>query len=395
MDARFNNPGELLEAMPHVIGYHPRDELFIVLVQDATMKVMMPCELPLNHVCEHVWERVHHLINEVDADSFFLLGYGSHEHVSAAVDAFMPRLASRLHMVAAFRVERGHYYMYGGGPGCDHDTHGVPLPVGSPAAVHTAVTDGVAFPDKEAAFAYLQPVTGTERHRSDFATLLTIMQMTADYFTDAAGAEPETDVSAAPIVDDARACLAAAVETYRDADAHLDEQRLAKVALSVLIPILQDETMALIGADAAADQRDGGSRLDAHRRLWFDAMRHAHTRIAATPAALFACAAMAGSDGARAANAVLEYAMACDPNSSLAEALAINVFNAMTSREHVTLLTSATVDEIRAAAGQPDFVWLRPLIAAITHIVAMFDPDDVLAAQRLTPSVLRLRELLP
>ncbi|MGI5293014.1 DUF4192 domain-containing protein [Nonomuraea polychroma] len=376
---------DFIAVLPHIIGYHPTNELWLVLAHGDDMVATLPCTLPLVPLDDQLSQQLLDVINRTGANQFVLVGYGPDNVVTPAFDALMRRLAPHLAMMAAYRVHDGRYYTFCGCPdACDTYTRGEPIPGESPAVARAVVEGWVAHPDRDAAHAYLTPVGGHERHAINYWALLTVLHMAADFLRPDNHDGTTVRPSVAVAVDDARARLAAAVRTYRDRSAHLDDKALNRLAFAVLVPPVFDEALALIGAAADTDRRHHTDTVDAHERLWLDIMRRTHASIAALPCVLYANAAMANGRAPLIPLMALDYAAAFDPTCAPAKTLYSTIERGITAREHVAALASRTVQQVRDAAGPARAEWMHAQAEKFVHVVGSFDRMDLLAAQRLT-----------
>ncbi|MGN9775138.1 DUF4192 domain-containing protein [Micromonospora sp. H33] len=307
------SPGDLIAAVPYLLGFHPADSVVVVAMQGKRVTFAARSDLPdlrepvdsarrMAEPARPVDEPARHLAAVVArqvADRATVLGYGPAARVTPAVDAVRVALADAgIPVLDALRVTDGRYWSYL----CDEPEccppEGTPYDTGSSELTAAAVFAGqVALPDRATLVAQVAPVDGAER-----AALRRATERAGQRFADLLDS---ADVLGGRTVRTAgRAAIRVALRRHRKGE-RLDDDEVAW--LSVL---LTDLTVR----DHAWERTDGR---DADIALWTDVLRRAEPEFSAAPGSLLAFAAWRAGHGSLAAVA-LERVLGRHPDYSLA-----------------------------------------------------------------------------
>jgi uncharacterized protein DUF4192 len=301
---RISGPGELLQAVPYLLGFHPAESLVLVGLHDGRLVVTAR----LNLLDANIPDIVDHTLDA--------LVRGGSTSVLAAIydDSFALNRVVRLRvsdvLAAADRagcdlldllvVAAGRWWSLLCEPGCC-PSEGRELPTEPSAFAAAATFDGVvAMPDRASLASVLDPVGPAER-----TALLPLL------------AEAERAASTAAVPEDGE-------RLERSVKRALFAAARASAAAGWTGP--DDSTVARLGvALSNADVRDpvwmavDDGRLDG-RPLWRDLGRRLPSPYDAAPLFLFGWASWRSGDGTLAGIAA-ERAVASDPNCSVADLL--------------------------------------------------------------------------
>ncbi|MET7807153.1 DUF4192 domain-containing protein [Micromonospora chersina] len=289
------SPGDLVAAVPYLLGFHPADSVVVVAVRGRRVVFAARGDLPEpgadpRPAARHLAE----VVARQGTDAATVIGYGPAARVTAAVDAVGEALDRiGLLVLDALRVTDGRWWSYlCAEPACC-PPEGTPYdPAASEVSAAAVFAGQVALPDRAALAAQVSPLGGPVR--------VAMRRATARAHRRLAGLAGEAS--------SVRSAGAAAVRTaFRR---HRRGERLGddEVAwLSVLLTHLPVR-------DHAWSRTDGR---DADISLWTDVLRRAEPELIAAPGSLLAFAAWRAGHGAVAAVA-LERVLAAHPGYSLA-----------------------------------------------------------------------------
>jgi hypothetical protein len=295
--------GDLLAAVPYLIGFHPTDSLVIIGLANRTITVASRTDLPrpadvsdwTNDIAAQQLTTLH----QAAVTTTIIIGYGPATHVTPAVDAVSAHLrAARIDIRDALRVTDSRYFSYlCHEPGCC-PADGVPFDSSSSAVtMHAIVAGHSALPDRGALVASVAPIQGAARDAMTLATMRARARRHA----------LATEGGRTGIL---RAGEKAVRETFHR---YADERVLTddEVAwLTVLLPTTAVRDVAWRATDSQPW----------HIALWSDITRRAQPHLAAPPASLLAFAAWRSGAGALASVAI-DRALQANPTYSLAQLL--------------------------------------------------------------------------
>ncbi|MGI5293010.1 DUF4192 domain-containing protein [Nonomuraea polychroma] len=381
-----STPGDFVAVVPHILGYQPHHEIVIIFARRglavATLTTALPVEDP------HEWNTVgiseaRKAATQSGADGFFLIGYGPGDMVTPAVDLLTAPLAAFCDVWGLFRVFDGRYHLYGP-PESATPPDGIPIPVNA-ATVTAAVYEGLtAHASRDDMMAAVQPISGSERHASDYHALAACLTLVGDMRAHGYSR------NLTPTMSRARQRVSAAAAPYR-ARGRLDDDDLAHVALAVHIPPVCGEAVARMGVAASRGAHD---ELITQATLWLDVMRRCHRQLAAPPAFLCAVAAYLQSHTRHATFAV-NYALDVQPTFTYALWLKRQMDHMMPPPELAAKITTPVADlRDRYAVPRPE--WIQPMLTAIENVCGAFPMNVQLDVLRLVPTFPSgTRELLP
>ncbi|GAA3747043.1 DUF4192 domain-containing protein [Micromonospora maritima] len=333
------SPGDLVAAVPYLLGFHPADSVVVVAVRGRRVVFAARGDLPeagadpapaARHLAE--------VVARQDADAATVVGYGPAARVTGTVDAVGDALDSAgLIVLDALRVTDGRWWSYlCAEPACC-PADGTPYdPVANQVSAAAVFAGQVALPDRAALAAQVAALDGpvrlamrraTARARRRLAALTGVQAADAAPEDVAAGGAPGSGVGPAgatapdglpaeggPVVDvgpGARAVRAAGVAAVRAAlrrqrrGERLDDDEVAWLTVLLThVPV----------RDHAWSRTDGR---DTDISLWTDVLRRAEPDLIGAPGSLLAFAAWRAGHGALAAVA-LERVLTAHPDHSLA-----------------------------------------------------------------------------
>ncbi|MGY5885140.1 DUF4192 domain-containing protein [Modestobacter lacusdianchii] len=339
---RLSGPGEVAAALPHLIGFRPRESLVLVSMRGTTpvtlgltVRVDLPPEEHRTAVVRDVVRalRTDHPVAALlavvsdDADdraaplppgpAVAVLPHRElvHEAVSALHDQGLP-------VRDALLVRGGRWWDYDCAEGCCAPELGTPLPSGtSQLAVAGALAGQVVEQDRAAFARRIAPVgflaaAGMARACEEVGDELA--HRTAQLGWDA-------------VADEGWDAVLAAVAAYRPGSVErLSDRQVARLAWGLRDLELRDRALSLtVGPQAAAAEV-----------VWTDLVRRAPAPLDAAPATLLAVAAWVGGNGAL-ANVALERALDSEPGYSLAGLLRTALHAGMPPREVRRLMRQA------------------------------------------------------
>lgn len=296
------DPGHLVAAIPHLLGFHPEDSLVVLGVdeQDSTVRVALRVDLPHHDDHEIVAEYLAHPLRTQRIDSVALVvvtapGPDQHPLHSALIRtcerAFgASRIAVPIRVWTAATTAGAPWRCYDA-----FDCAGqVPDPASSPLAAATVAVGAVTYDRREDIAATLLPVADE------------LLARRAELLASTAPAAP---------------AVAAGRRRLRLVQSAIDRAAAGE------LPETDEDIVALATAlgdhsvrDAVLDIPRDPDRAAAAERLWTALVRATPAPQRAEPAICLAYAAYARGDGVLAGIAA-DYALAADPGHRLAELL--------------------------------------------------------------------------
>ncbi|SCL65856.1 DUF4192 domain-containing protein [Micromonospora chersina] len=289
------SPGDLVAAVPYLLGFHPADSVVVVAVRGRRVVFAARGDLPEPGVDPRPAAR--HLAEVVarqGTDAATVIGYGPAARVTAAVDAVGEALdRTGLIVLDALRVTDGRWWSYlCAEPECC-PPEGTPYdPAASEVSAAAVFAGQVALPDRAALAAQVSPLGGPVR--------VAMRRATARAHRRLAGLAGE----AASVRSAGVAAVRTAFRRHRRGERLGDDEVAWLTVLLTHLPV----------RDHAWSRTDGR---DADIGLWTDVLRRAEPELIAAPGSLLAFAAWRAGHGAVAAVA-LERVLAAHPGYSLA-----------------------------------------------------------------------------
>ncbi|MFG3299889.1 DUF4192 domain-containing protein [Micromonospora chersina] len=297
------SPGDLVAAVPYLLGFHPADSVVVVAVRGRRVVFAARGDLPEpgadpRPAARHLAE----VVARQRTDAATVIGYGPAGRVTAAVDAVGEALdRTGLLVRDALRVTDGRWWSYLCAESVCCPPEGTPYdPAASEVSAAAVFAGQVALPDRAALAAQVSPLGGPVRVAMRRATAQAHRRL-AGLAGEAAG----TGLTSDPSV---RSAGVAAVRTaFRR---HRRGERLGDDEVAWLTVLLTH----LPVRDHAWSRTDGR---DADISLWTDVLRRSEPELIAAPGSLLAFAAWRAGHGAVAAVA-LERVLATHPGYSMA-----------------------------------------------------------------------------
>ena len=311
---RLTDPGEVAAALPHLIGFRPRESLVAVSLRGAsglrlglTARVDLP---PPGHRALVVDGVLRSLLTDrpdaallvvvsEDGDRAGASGDPDLPHRDLVHDAVLAFDASRIPVREVLLVRRGRWWSYDCPQECCAPSAGTPLPGGtSPLAAASAVTGQVVEADRATLVRRLAPVR--------FLAAEGMARACEEIGDDLARrtAQLGWDV----VADEAWAAVLAALEASGPGSVQrLSDRQAARLAWGLRDIDVRDRALGLsLGRSAAAAEV-----------MWTELVRRAPAPLDAAPATLLAVTGWVRGDGAL-ANVALERALASEPGYTLA-----------------------------------------------------------------------------
>lgn len=311
----IHGPGELIAAIPYMLGYHPADSVVAV----GTGGPAGSCAV--RHGLELTVEAAEHLAGLLSAHGFrgaMLVGYGPAEDVGpsmARTRAALARLGLQVH--DALRVHEGSFWSY--------LSPGDPPAKLTPTAVEVqAVVNGlVALPDREELAATVAPLPdpvasavlrATERAERRPLDLPAGLRLVRRVMTAVGSGRPPPGLA-----------------------------ELARFTVALAEIRLRDEAWVRIDPRA----------LPAQREFWLHVLRRTAPHRLPAPACLFAYCAFLSGDGAS-ANIALDLAERADARYSMADLLRRTLDAGLHPTEAVVRMTP---EDLARAYADPPELW--------------------------------------
>ncbi|WFF02097.1 DUF4192 domain-containing protein [Micromonospora sp. WMMD964] len=297
------SPADLIAAVPYLLGFHPTDS--VVAVALLGRQIIFAARADLPEPSTDPAERARHLagvIRRQGAESATVVGYGSADRVTPAVDAVRVALAAGgTEVLDALRVTEGRWWSYlCAEPDCCPPEGRRYDPSANPVTASAVFAGQVALPDRAALVAQVAPVDGPPREAVRAATARAELRI-----TELIEQAPESDLLGGRALRSAGVAAVRAAHRRQRRDERLDDDEVAWLSLLMThLPV----------RDHAWERTDGRDRDIA---LWTDVLRRAEPELIAAPGALLAFAAWRAGQGALAAVA-LERTLSLHPDYSLA-----------------------------------------------------------------------------
>ena len=320
---RLGSPGDLLSAVPYLLGYRPIDSLVLVGLHDRTVAVTARLALPPPHEpADGIAEAAQALLHN-DTDATVVVGYGPAVRVTRCIDAVIPLLRHHgLELVDALRVTDGRYWSYlcDDLDCCPMDGTAVPGPDSPVDAAFVAGGMTTAPRRQDRVDLPWQPVTG-EARRIARRTARRLRRVLDD-----------TDTLLSPL-------LMLGTQAIAMLDAADPNASLPTPEKTVRLAIALEQDTVRHRAAAWVDTVDPRQAV----RWWLWVTRHSDPPYRAEPAALLGYAAWRSGDGVIAESAV-RMALSDDPTCRLAVELRPLLAAGVTRRGLPELVSQSLLD---------------------------------------------------
>ncbi|CCG04208.1 DUF4192 domain-containing protein [Blastococcus saxobsidens] len=354
-EVRISDPGEVVAALPHLLGFHPRESVVLVGLGGPTggrVGLTVRGDLPPAGAAGAAARQLvaslrsdaptAALLVVVSDDPDDLDPRGGDEGADGALvsgtqlphrplvhELLLVLSAADLPVRDVLLVRRGRWWSYDCPYPCCAPAAGTPLPDGvSELAVAAVATGQVVAADRAALSARIAAPPGARGGMRAACTRAAARR------TARLGA-----VGPAVLTDESWAALVRAVARCRPGPGGggpLEDHEVADLLWALRDPQVRDSALQLaLGADAAAAET-----------LWTECTRRAPAPLDAAPATLLAVSVWLRGDGAM-ANVALDRAMDSDPDLALARLLSQGLAACLPPRELRALLEQA------AGAGGP------------------------------------------
>ncbi|MGH8868654.1 MAG: DUF4192 domain-containing protein [Actinomycetes bacterium] len=301
---RLSSPGDVLAAVPHLLGFHPADSLVVVSLRGRTGRVGLCArmDLPPSTATVEAGERMAAYLRRDAARAALLVTYlSSPGDLRADVPLACAGALERAGITVrdALRVADGRWWSYlCTGPCCPAEGTPVPDADASPVAAASVLAGQVVWPDRARAAAVLDPPPEPDAHR--VRELLAVGGSPRD-----TGAGPATRHTVASL-----RRIAELTERLADPRATLTDAEVVAVVVALDDRAARDE-VALWAA---------GTRGERVQRLLVDVARRVPPPRDAEVAAALACVAYQRGEGML-ARAAIDRALAGRPGHRLAAML--------------------------------------------------------------------------
>jgi hypothetical protein len=312
---RLSDPGEVAAALPHLIGFPPRESLVVISLRrpdgrrlGLTGRIDLPPAGSAGPVLDGLVRSMRSdrpaavlllVVSEEGDDQDGGPGRSQLPHRLLAREAVLAFTAAEVAVREVLLVRAGRWWSYDCDASCCLPTAGTPLPGGtSPLAAASVVTGRVVEADRAALVRRLAPV--------GFLAAVGMARACDEVGDDLARRTAELGWDA--VAEEGWAAVLAAVEAGGSgADARLSDRQVARLAWGLRDVDLRDRALTLaLGRSAAAAEW-----------VWTELTRRAPAPLVAAPATLLAVTAWVRGDGSL-ANVALERALASEPSYTFA-----------------------------------------------------------------------------
>lgn len=321
---KVRTPGELISAVPYLIGFHPADSLVVAAIKEGLLAFAARIDLPQPGVPDtEARAPVLHLatiVAEQQPQSITIIGYGDSDRVTPSLRTLSEALKrAGVPIIDEFRVADGRYWSYlCTKPSCCPPEGNLCDPPNSVLAVEATFAGAVALASRSILEERLAPATGDERAAMDEADRLALSrlrEMTAKAPEPGNEEVPEDVRIERMMIRAGRAAIRHAERTAR-AGNRLTDDEIAW--LGHLMTSVQIRDYAWIRS---------GTR-DCEISLWSDVVRRVNPERVPAPASLLAFIAWRAGMGPLATIAV-ERALDADPTYSMAETMVATLYAAV------------------------------------------------------------------
>ncbi len=304
-------PGDLLAAVPGLLGFHPTDSVVVLTVGDATHRLHARTDLPED--ASGIAALADHLVSVVAENGVQTVAVVVYTDVPGRAERVHRQFARRLRregvaLLCSLRADGERWWRLDGGPDLDDPFRaGTPYDVGCHPLMAQAVVEGTVVLGSRQELA--DTLVGTDLDELDEVTSLA-----ADLLE--RGGALMASASISPAVRD-RMVEEGRWVRQRVRDHLRDRRRLTAPDVARLLVALTASTEVRDVAWAEMTHDNAGRHVD----LWRDLVRRSPVELRAAPAALLGFAAWLAGDGALAWCAV-DRAVEADPDYGLAALLA-------------------------------------------------------------------------
>jgi hypothetical protein len=315
-EVRLSEPGEIAAALPHLLGFHPRESVVLIalggsggrLVQ-VTARADLPRRWDAAELARSMADRISReqvvaaivaVVSEAE-DVDGVAGGADLPHRALVHQLVLALAAHDVPVREALLVRGGRWWSFDCPHACCAAGAGTPLPEGTSELAAESVANGrVVAADRAELAGRIAPVGDLGAAMA--AAVLRVGQALAGRKL-AEGGDVVAAASWSAVTD-------AVARLGPGQVARLPDEDVARVAWGLRDPAVRDRAIALcLGDDAAAAEQ-----------LWIECVRRVPAPLDAAPATLLAVIAWLRGDGASAGLA-LERARASDPGYSLAALL--------------------------------------------------------------------------
>ncbi|WP_405145680.1 DUF4192 domain-containing protein [Sphaerisporangium sp. NBC_01403] len=345
----LTSPGDILGAVPYLLGFHPADSLVVIAFAGrgarGRLRVTTRWDLPFP---SGAIERLVPLLRREEVTHTILAGFGEGALVTPAVDEAVRLLGDAgIEVIEALRAEGARYWSYV----CKQirccPPEGRPYdPVAGQVAAQATLGGLVALPDRESLERSVAPARGAARVRMREATRL----VAADVRSRLIGT-PKPEEVPGEFVAEGLARVRRSVEGF-GTRGPLPDHEAARLGVDLAVIRIRDEAWTLMADDTQ----------DTHVALWADLTRRLEPPFVPPVASLLSAAAWRRGDCALAGIAV-ERALAADPSYSMANLLAQGL-QQLVSPE-ILRHRMPSPEELDASMGPPRMEWLHPMLGLL------------------------------
>jgi len=310
----LRNPGDLLAAIPYLVGFHPDDSIVVVGLAGPRMRVVftMRSDLPASTDPDEAAERAQYLTRVLALQhpaSAMVAGFGAGARVTPVIDAVRAELdRHHIPLQEALRAHEGRYWSYlcPEGPCCPADGTAYD-PRASEIAARATLAGCVVLPNRAALVAEAAPVEGAARTAMRRATARAEERfgalVTGELTAAASGARDR------PLVRAGVTAVTAAIDRHA-AGGRLGDDEIAWLAALLTHLRVRDEAWVRV------DARDDPAYRRVLRGLWAHMLRRVERDYVPAPACLLAYTAWRDGDGGL-ANVALDRARLADPSYTM------------------------------------------------------------------------------
>jgi Domain of unknown function (DUF4192) len=310
---RITSPGQLLTAIPRLLGFRPESSIVILCLEEehGRVAVTLRYDLPEPGDDSTVSDIAFHaaaILAAQHLSAVAAVGYGPGDRVTPAADTFRSQLAEAGITVQEFlRAEDQRYWSYlCTTPGCC-PAEGTAYDTAGPVA-EAMLADGPVLASREELAATIASVTGKDAEAMHTATRQA--EEHAARLTARAARSGRKSGGRRLIAASGLDAVAEALKLYRDGAEFTSRNQAAWLSLVLRDLRVRDDAWARM------DPR----HMKAHTCLWTDLTRLARPGYVAPSASLLAFTAWQSGNGAL-ANIALDRALADNPHYSMAQLL--------------------------------------------------------------------------
>jgi hypothetical protein len=324
---RLHEPGELIAAVPHMLGFHPQDSLVLLALKGdqpnkvgLTLRVDLPPARHRRALADQLLLPVHE--HESSAVLVLVVGGGPADPPAVPHRELIEVLSDALATIGVPLVHAAWAESTGAGASwrCYDDAEcagTVPDPRGTALAAATAAAGLVTFASRDELAALLTP-----DDESDLARRSAMLDHAAEA-AERTGSDPRAALRR----------VREAVERTAERDGPLDDEEIVDLAVALTDLRVRDACLALVtdGSAAAAES------------LWLKLSRSMPVPERAEAAALLAFSAYVRGEGAL-ASVALEQAEAASPGHRLAHLLRMALDTGLAPSKVATIASNAAAE---------------------------------------------------